>query len=78
MVVLIDENVNGQQTYTFSVSNDVTSIKIKNAEKFPFLTVSMNGIVINKNQLSVNNIGDYKVILLLQNKDNSVEYPIDF
>ena len=32
MVVLISENMEESQTYNFSVSSDVTSIKIKNAE----------------------------------------------
>jgi hypothetical protein len=48
MVVLISENTEGSQTYNFAVSSDVTSIRIKNAEKFPYLTVNMNGIVIDK------------------------------
>ena len=38
----------GTQTYNFAVSSDVTSIKIKKAEKFPYLTVNVNGIVIDK------------------------------
>ncbi len=59
MVVLISENMTGTQTYNFAVSSDVTSIKIKNAEKFPHLTVSMNGIVIDRTQLSESNLGDY-------------------
>ncbi len=48
MVVLISENMTGTQTYNFAVNSDVTSIKIKNAKKFPFLAVSMNGIIIDK------------------------------
>ena len=48
MVVLISENMTGTQTYNFAVTSDVTSIKIKNAENFPYLTVSMNGIVIDR------------------------------
>ncbi len=48
MVVLISENMTGTQIYHFAVSSDVTSIKIKNAENFPYLTVSMNGLVIDK------------------------------
>ena len=48
IVVLISENMIGLQTYTFRVSSDVTSIKIKNAEKFPYITVNMNGLVIDK------------------------------
>ena len=48
MVVLISENIKNKQTYIFSVSSDVISIKIKNAEKFPYMTVSMNAIVIDK------------------------------
>ena len=42
MVVLIDENFNRYKTYTFKVSDDVTSIIIKNSEKFSYLTVSLN------------------------------------
>ncbi len=49
----------GFQTSNFAVSNDVTSIKIKNVEKFPYLTVSMNGIIIDRAQLSESNLGDY-------------------
>ncbi len=67
----------GTQKYNFAVNSDVTSIKIKNAENFPYLTVSMSGIVIDKTQLSSSNLGDYQVILQLKNKDNSAEYPID-
>jgi hypothetical protein len=48
MVVLISENMTGTQTYNFAVSSDVTSIRIINAEKFPHLTVNMNGIVIDR------------------------------
>jgi hypothetical protein len=48
MVVLISESMTGTQTYNFAVNSDVTSIKIKNAKNFPYLTVSMNGIVIDK------------------------------
>ena len=48
MVVLISENMTGTQTYNFAVNRDVTSIKIKNAEKFPYSTVNMNGLVIDK------------------------------
>ena len=48
MVVLISENMTGYQTYNFAVSRDVTSIKIKNAEKFPYLTVNINVIVIDR------------------------------
>jgi hypothetical protein len=48
MVVLVSENMEESQTYNFSVSSDVTSIKIKNAENFPYLAVSMNGIFIDK------------------------------
>ena len=48
IVVLISENMTGSQTYNFAVSSDVTSIEIKNAENFPYLTVSMNGLVIDK------------------------------
>ena len=59
MVVLLSEKMISFQTYTFKLSSDVTSIKIKNAEKFPYLTVSMNAIVIDKNQLSYNDLGDY-------------------
>lgn len=40
----------------------MTSIKIKNAEKFPYLSVSMNGTVIDKSQLSENNIGVIKLL----------------
>ncbi len=49
MVVLISDMIISNQAYTFRVSSDVTSIKIKNAEKFPYITVSMNAIVIDKN-----------------------------
>ena len=49
MVVLLSEKLISLQTYTFRVSSDVTSITIKNAEKFPYITVSMNAIVIDKN-----------------------------
>jgi hypothetical protein len=48
MVVLISENMTGTQIYNFAVSSDVTSIKIKNAENFPYLTASMNGLVIDR------------------------------
>ena len=48
MVVLVSENLKGLQTYTFEVSSDVTSVKIKNAEKFPYMTVSINAIIIDK------------------------------
>ena len=59
MVVLIDGNINSQQTYTFGVSSDVTSITLKNAKKFPYMTVNMNSIVIDKSQLSQYDLGDY-------------------
>ena len=42
------------------------------------MTVSMNAIIIDKTQLSANDIGDYNVILLLKNKEKTVEYPIEF
>ena len=48
MVVLISENLKGLQTYTFRVSSDVTSVKIKDEENFPYMTVSMNAIIIDK------------------------------
>ena len=48
IVVLISENMTGTQTYNFAVSSDVTSIKIKNPEKFPYLTVIMSGVVIDR------------------------------
>jgi hypothetical protein len=48
MVVLLSDQKVNQQFYTFRVSSDVTSIKIKNAEKFPFITVSTNAIIIDK------------------------------
>ena len=48
IVVLLSGKMKSIQTYTFKVSSDVTSIKIKNPEKFPFLTVSMNAIVIDQ------------------------------
>ena len=63
MVVLLSENWITTQTYTFSVSNDVISIKIKDSEKFPFLTVSMNAIIIDKSFLSEEDLGNYIVIL---------------
>ena len=49
MVVLLSDRIVSKQTYTFKVSNDVTSIKIKNPEKFPYITLSANAIVIDKN-----------------------------
>ena len=49
----------GYQTYTFKVSSDVTSIKIKNSEKFPYMTVNMNAIIIDINKLSKNDLGDF-------------------
>ena len=64
LVVLSEKTVN-YQTSNFKISSDVSSIKIKNAEKFPYMTVSMNAIVIDKNLLSKNELGDYKVILIL-------------
>ena len=48
IVVLISVNMEGSQTYNFAVSSDVTSIKIKNAENFPYLAVSLDGIFIDK------------------------------
>jgi len=49
MVVLLSEKSTSQQTYTFKASSDVTSIKMKNADKFPYMTLTMNAIVIDKN-----------------------------
>ena len=40
-------------------------MKIKNAEKFPYITLSPNAMIIDKSQLSKDDLGDYKVILLL-------------
>ena len=54
-----------KQTFTFNVSTDVISIKIKNAEKFPYMTVSKNSIVIDKSLLSETDVGYYNVVLLL-------------
>ncbi len=48
MIVLLSENMTGSQTYNLAVSSDVISIKIKNAEKFLYLTISMTGIVIDR------------------------------
>jgi hypothetical protein len=35
----------GYKIYNLSVSNDVTSIAIKNPENYPYLTVSYNALV---------------------------------
>ena len=42
------------------------------------MTVSMNAIKFDKSQLSENNLGDFMIILQLQNKDHLVEFPFDF
>ena len=48
MVVLYSDEMIGQQIYTFKVSSDVTSIKIQNPEKFPYIKIRNNAIVIDK------------------------------
>ena len=48
MVVLLTDDVKGLQTYTFKVSSDVISVKIKDWEKFPYMKISKNAIVIDK------------------------------
>jgi len=40
-------------------------MKIKNADKFPYMTLSTNAIIFDKSKLSKDELGDYKVILLL-------------
>ena len=49
LVVLLSDKTEGKQTYTFKVSSDVTSIKIKNLEEFPYITIVANAITIDKN-----------------------------
>ena len=63
MVVLLQKFEISKQVFTFKLSSDVTSIAIKNAENFPYMIVSMNAIIIDKSQLSLDNLGDFKVIL---------------
>ncbi len=49
------------------MNSDVTSITIKNPEKFPYMTVSLNSLIFDKGQLSENNLGTHEVILQLKN-----------
>ena len=45
------------------VSNDVTSIAIKNPENYPYLKVNLNTLVFDLTQLCEDDIGTYEAIL---------------
>ena len=45
IIVLISEKMIGSLIYNFKISSDVTSIMIKDAEKFPYLMVNLNALV---------------------------------
>ena len=53
----------GSQIYTFQVNCDVTSIIIKNAESFSYLTASLNALIFDLSLLSKDDIGTHEVII---------------
>ena len=68
----------GSLIFDLNVSSDVTSIIIKNEIKFPYLKVSLNSLVFDLSQLSVDNLGDYIANLSLKNTEYTADYPFRF